>query len=130
MERHCAAQSFFQLNFVVTQVLALVAAPILRSVLHPSRVSSTSRNGFVLFMGLSLLFYAFGSFRSVLPLRNAFRPSFKRQRHYRARAYWTVPTMLEYFSYMFQFHTLMAGPFVLYGDYTEFISGENLRKFM
>ncbi|CAB0004994.1 unnamed protein product, partial [Nesidiocoris tenuis] len=50
----------FELNFVVTQVLALVAAPILRSVLHPSRVSSTSRNGFVLFMGLSLLFYAFG----------------------------------------------------------------------
>ncbi|BES92546.1 MBOAT, membrane-bound O-acyltransferase family [Nesidiocoris tenuis] len=184
------------LNFVVTQVLALVAAPILRSVLHPSRVSSTSRNGFVLFMGLSLLFYAFGRLTwyligfvgiSYLQLRVlspqivhlstlAFAVFYLSVTHLdrllndsdtialeltgplmvmvqkvtsvaifyhdgqknpeelrecqQKNALRTVPTMLEYFSYMFQFHTLMAGPFVLYGDYTEFISGENLRKFM
>jgi len=39
-----------------------------------------------------------------------------------------IPTALEYFSYMFQFQTLMAGPLVFYRDYIEFINGTNLLK--
>lgn len=40
----------------------------------------------------------------------------------------TLPTTLEYFSYMLHFQGLMAGPLVFYKDYIEFIEGKNLLK--
>lgn len=36
-----------------------------------------------------------------------------------------VPTPLEYFAYMLNFQTLMAGPLIFYRDYNEFIEGYN-----
>lgn len=36
------------------------------------------------------------------------------------------PTPLEYFSYMLQFPTIMAGPVLFYNDYVAFIKGEHL----
>lgn len=36
------------------------------------------------------------------------------------------PTPLEYFSYVLQFPTIMAGPAFFYNDYMEFIKGEHL----
>lgn len=47
------------------------------------------------------------------------------QKYYAVRR---IPTALEYFSYMLQFHTLMVGPLVFYRDYVDFIDGTNLRK--
>ncbi|KAE8738835.1 hypothetical protein FOCC_FOCC015667, partial [Frankliniella occidentalis] len=36
-----------------------------------------------------------------------------------------MPTVLEYFAYMFHFQALMAGPIIFYRDYIEFIHGRN-----
>lgn len=38
-----------------------------------------------------------------------------------------TPDMLSYFSYIFCFHGVMAGPLVFYADYIQFINGENLK---
>lgn len=37
-----------------------------------------------------------------------------------------MPTTLEYFSYVFHFQALMAGPVILYRDYIDFIQGHKL----
>ncbi|XP_053995551.1 lysophospholipid acyltransferase 6 [Hylaeus anthracinus] len=37
-----------------------------------------------------------------------------------------MPSTLEYFSYVFHFQALMAGPVILYRDYMDFIQGHNL----
>ncbi|KOX76666.1 Membrane-bound O-acyltransferase domain-containing protein 2 [Melipona quadrifasciata] len=37
-----------------------------------------------------------------------------------------MPTTLEYFSYVFHFQALMAGPVIFYRDYIDFIHGRNL----
>ena len=37
-----------------------------------------------------------------------------------------MPTTLEYFSYVFHFQALMAGPVIFYRDYIDFIHGHNL----
>jgi len=39
-----------------------------------------------------------------------------------------VPSPLEYFAYVINFQSLMAGPLILYRDYAEFIEGCNLNK--
>ncbi|CAG2118394.1 unnamed protein product, partial [Medioppia subpectinata] len=38
------------------------------------------------------------------------------------------PTFLEYYSYVFQYSTLMCGPLVFYNDYIEFINGKNFER--
>lgn len=40
----------------------------------------------------------------------------------------TLPTALEFFSYVWHFQSLMAGPLVMYRDYMEFIEGTNILK--
>lgn len=47
----------------------------------------------------------------------------KSQKYYSVKVY---PTPLEYFSYVLQFPTIMAGPVLFYNDYMEFIKGEQL----
>lgn len=37
-----------------------------------------------------------------------------------------MPSTLEYFSYVFHFQALMAGPVIFYRDYMDFIHGHNL----
>lgn len=39
-----------------------------------------------------------------------------------------LPSTLEFFSYVWHFQGLMAGPLVMYRDYTEFIDGTNILK--
>lgn len=46
------------------------------------------------------------------------------QRH---QAVQKMPTTLEYFSYVFHFQALMAGPVIFYRDYIDFIHGRNPR---
>jgi lysophospholipid acyltransferase 1/2 len=38
------------------------------------------------------------------------------------------PTIIEFFSYLLSFQTLMCGPLVYFSDYTEFIDGTNFEK--
>ncbi|XP_015593100.1 lysophospholipid acyltransferase 1 isoform X5 [Cephus cinctus] len=38
-----------------------------------------------------------------------------------------LPTALEYFSYVFHFQALMAGPIIFYRDYIDFIHGSKIR---
>ncbi|KAL0102364.1 hypothetical protein PUN28_018705 [Cardiocondyla obscurior] len=45
------------------------------------------------------------------------------QRH---QAVQKMPTTLEYFSYIFHFQALMAGPIIFYRDYIDFIHGHHL----
>lgn len=47
----------------------------------------------------------------------------KGQKEYAVKVY---PTPLEYFSYVLQFPTIMAGPVLFYNDYMAFIKGESL----
>ena len=37
-----------------------------------------------------------------------------------------IPTALEYFSFVINFQSLMAGPLFFYRDYIEFIEGCNI----
>lgn len=37
------------------------------------------------------------------------------------------PTVLEYFGYLFQFQSILAGPNVLFKDYVQFIDGTNFK---
>jgi lysophospholipid acyltransferase 1/2 len=37
-----------------------------------------------------------------------------------------IPTPLEYFAYMLNFQSLLAGPLIFYRDYNEFIEGYNI----
>lgn len=46
------------------------------------------------------------------------------QRH---QAVKIMPTTLEYFSYIFHFQALMAGPVIFYRDYIDFIHGTKLK---
>ena len=47
------------------------------------------------------------------------------QRH---QAVKKMPTPVEYFSYIFHFQALMAGPVILYRDYMDFIEGRDSRE--
>lgn len=47
------------------------------------------------------------------------------QRH---QAVKQMPTLLEYFSFVFHFQALMAGPVIYYRDYMDFIHGRNMSK--
>lgn len=38
------------------------------------------------------------------------------------------PTALEYFSYLLNFHSILAGPFFMFADYQDFIEGTNYAK--
>lgn len=53
---------FLQVNFILTQIIALVLAGVLRWKLHPSRVSSQTRNAFGLIFGLSFGYFCFGRY--------------------------------------------------------------------
>lgn len=39
-----------------------------------------------------------------------------------------IPSPLEYFAYVLNFQSLMAGPLILYRDYIEFAEGCNIIK--
>lgn len=39
-------------------------------------------------------------------------------------------TLLEYFSYIFQFQSLMCGPLVFYNDYIEFVEGKQYSRYL
>lgn len=39
-----------------------------------------------------------------------------------------MPTLLEYFSYVFHFQVLMCGPVIFYRDYIDFINGNTFLK--
>lgn len=39
----------------------------------------------------------------------------------------TVPTLLEFFGYVFQYQCILAGPNVFYSDYLNFITGDNFK---
>ncbi|XP_063851703.1 lysophospholipid acyltransferase 6-like [Scylla paramamosain] len=38
------------------------------------------------------------------------------------------PSVIEYFSYMLNFHSILAGPFFMFADYQDFIEGTNYAK--
>lgn len=38
------------------------------------------------------------------------------------------PTVVEYFSYMLNFHSVLAGPFFMFADYQDFIEGTHYAK--
>ena len=39
-----------------------------------------------------------------------------------------IPSPLEYFSYVLNFQSLMAGPLVFYRDYIDFVEGCNIKS--
>ncbi|XP_076362099.1 lysophospholipid acyltransferase 6-like isoform X2 [Tachypleus tridentatus] len=53
------------------------------------------------------------------------RPEVKLTAHQRKHIIKRIPTMLEFFSYIFHFQTLLCGPLVFYNDYIDFIKGTN-----
>ncbi|GFT63927.1 membrane-bound O-acyltransferase domain-containing protein 2 [Trichonephila clavipes] len=46
----------------------------------------------------------------------------------RKRAVRHIPTVLEFFSYIFHFQALMCGPLVFYNDYVDFVEGKGFIK--
>ncbi|KAK7867959.1 hypothetical protein R5R35_005301 [Gryllus longicercus] len=49
-----------QVNFVISQFLALGLAPLFRSVFHPSKTSAATRHAFGLVLGLAFGYFCFG----------------------------------------------------------------------
>jgi lysophospholipid acyltransferase 1/2 len=41
-----------------------------------------------------------------------------------------MPSLLEYFSYLFNYHGICIGPVCKFSDYIEYINGENYRKYI
>ncbi|XP_078052287.1 lysophospholipid acyltransferase 6 [Augochlora pura] len=182
-----------QVNFVLTQITALVLAGVLRTFLSPNTVTAATRHVFGLVIGLTLGYFSFGrqaihlaglpalcyiAMRTLNPriiqravlttalfylscvhyhrqmynygsytlditgplmvitqkvtslaysihdgLTQSEEQLTPSQRH---QAVKKMPTTLEYFSYVFHFQALMAGPVILYRDYMDFIQGHNL----
>ncbi|XP_033330977.1 lysophospholipid acyltransferase 6 [Megalopta genalis] len=182
-----------QVNFVLTQVTALLLAGVLRTVLSPNSVTAATRHVFGLIIGLALGYFCFGrqtihlaglpalcyiAMRTLNPriiqravlttalfylscvhyhrqmynygsytlditgplmvitqkvtslaysihdgLTQSEEELTPSQRH---QAVKKMPTTLEYFSYVFHFQALMAGPVILYRDYMDFIQGHKL----
>lgn len=46
----------------------------------------------------------------------------------RKRAVRHIPTLLEFFSYIFHFQALMCGPLIFYNDYADFVEGKTCIK--
>lgn len=46
----------------------------------------------------------------------------------RQEAIYKMPTTMEYFSYVFHFQALMAGPVIYYRDYMNFIHGQHIKS--
>lgn len=185
-----------QINFVVTQLVALGIAPVLRSAFHPSKTKPEVRHALGLITGLCIGYFAFGMQavhlaglpalcyiiirtqdpqimqRMVLAVSIFYLSCIHLHRQVYdygsftldvtgplmvitqkvtslayslhdglthsedelspKRGYYAirkVPTVLEYFAYVFQFQVLMAGPVIFYRDYIEFIHGHNFIKY-
>lgn len=183
-----------QINFAVTQIVALSLAPLFRGYLHHSKTTPATRHAFGLVAGLLIGCFAFG--RQVLllaglpsicyPIMRTQDPHNMQQTvltvsiiylscihlhrqvydygsstldvtgplmvitqkvtslafslhdgltrkeeemttYQKYHAVRNFPTALEYFSYVFHFHTLMAGPALFYKDYIDFIHGHNFK---
>lgn len=181
-----------QVNFLLTQFLALALAPLFRGRLHPKRVGAATRHGVALALGLFFGYFCFGAqaihlaglpavcyvvirimdpkimqlavlsvalfylscihlhrqvydygsytlditgplmviTQKVTSLAFSLHDGLTKKeedlvgvRKYHALR--KVPSILEYFAYMFQFQALMAGPIIFYRDYIEFIHGTN-----
>ncbi|XP_006618896.1 lysophospholipid acyltransferase 2 [Apis dorsata] len=182
-----------QVNFLLSQITALILAGILRTFLSPVTVTATTRHVFGLIIGLMLGYFCFGRqaihlaglpaicyvvmrtqnphnmqrvvltaallylscvhfhrqiynygsytlditgplmviTQKVTSLAFSIHDGLTRreeeltptQRH---QAVKKIPTMLEYFSYVFHFQALMAGPVIFYRDYIDFIHGRNI----
>ncbi|KAK9505674.1 hypothetical protein O3M35_009669 [Rhynocoris fuscipes] len=182
------------LNFMVTELVALLLAPLFRTFLHPSVTKPTTRQAVALIIGIILGYFAFGlqslhlaglpticyilictqnpetvqrkvmvvsmTYLSLIHLHRQFfdtgsyaldvtgplmvmtqkattlaysiHDGFSKKEdlnnNQKRYAISEIPNLLEYFSYMLQFHTLMVGPLVFYKDFVEFIDGTNLKK--
>uniref|UniRef100_A0A1B6GW33 Uncharacterized protein n=1 Tax=Cuerna arida TaxID=1464854 RepID=A0A1B6GW33_9HEMI len=183
------------INFTVTQVVAVVLAPLFRGILHPSRTTPEVRHGFCLVVGVVMGYFAFGrqvvhlaglptlcylvictqnpqTMQRLVLVISMFYLScihihrqmydygslsldvtgplmvivqkvtslacslndgltYKKEDLSANQRYYAVskiPSVLEYFAYIFQFHVLMAGPLVFYKDYIEFVNGHNILK--
>lgn len=51
----------WQVNFLITQFLALALAPLFRGRLHPKRVGAAARHGVALALGLFFGYFCFGA---------------------------------------------------------------------
>ncbi|KAI9582424.1 lysophospholipid acyltransferase 1 [Glossina fuscipes] len=183
------------INFLICQVIALFLASLFRSVLHPSKVSSTVRHVVALVLGLCFGYFCFGPqaihiaglptvcyvvirtqnpqvvqryvmlvamtylltihlmrqiydngsdclditgplmiiTQKVTSLAYSIHDGFVRSTKEltKAQQYHAVrkmPSTLEYYSFVLNFHGLLAGPAIFYKDYIEFIEGSNLLK--
>lgn len=56
----CLPFVLFQVNFVISQLVALVFASLFRTVLHPSKTNPATRHGFGLILGLIIGYFCFG----------------------------------------------------------------------
>jgi hypothetical protein len=184
-----------QVNFIISQVLALACAPVFRNTLHPSTTSPATRHTFGLVLGLFFGYFCFGMQaihlgglpalcyivmrtqdphsmqRMVLVVALAYLSCIHLHRQMYDYGSYTLditgplmvitqkvtslafslhdglarreeelsadqkyhvvrkmPTLLEYFSYIFHFQVLMCGPIVFYRDYIDFINGNTFLK--
>lgn len=181
-----------QVNFLITQFLALALAPLFRGSLHHERASAALRHGVALALGLFFGYFCFGAQaihlaglpaicyvvmrfqdpkimqKAVLAVALFYLSCIHLHRQIYDYGSYTLditgplmvitqkvtslafslhdgltqkeedlsgirkyhalrkmPTVLEYFAYMFHFQALMAGPIIFYRDYIEFIHGRN-----
>lgn len=184
-----------QLNFIISQLVALAVATLYRTVLHPSKTSTAVRHAFGLVFGVLIGYFCFGFqaihlaglpavcyvviitqnphimhgmvltvaliYLSCLHLHRqiydygsygldisgplmvitqkvsslAFslhdgltKKEDEMTNSQKLYAVYKTPTLMEYFSYMLLFPSLMAGPVIFYNDYMEFIEGKAYTK--
>nr|CAD7588507.1 unnamed protein product [Timema genevievae] len=184
-----------QINFLISQFLALGLAPLFRTALHPSTTNPATRHAVGLVLGLALGYFCFGMqaihlgglpalcyivmrtqdphimqrmvlgvallylscihvhrqmydygsytlditgplmviTQKVTSLAFSLHDGLTRQEdeltaNQKYHVIKKMPTLLEYFSFMFHFQALMCGPVVFYRDYMDFIDGTNFLK--
>ncbi|KAM5317242.1 lysophospholipid acyltransferase 2 isoform 4-T4 [Glossophaga mutica] len=113
-----------QVNFVVGQLSALLAAVWFRTYLHSSKTSSFIRHVVATLLGLYLALFCFGWYALHFLVQSGISYCIliglgEEAMHKR------MPSLLEYLSYTCNFMGILAGPLCSYKDYITFIEGRS-----
>ncbi|XP_077978253.1 lysophospholipid acyltransferase 6-like [Glandiceps talaboti] len=122
--------------FPFLQSCSLILAIIYRHVLHPKKVSPTTRHIVATAIGLTIGFSCYSCPMMIITMKitsvafglqdGSSTDSSNQHPKQRLVVIRRFPSIIEYYSYIFHFQTFIVGPFCFYTDYIDFIEGKHL----
>lgn len=105
-------------------LLCLPLGMLFRIVFHPRRVSASVRRLLGLVWGLALSWFCFSVVFVSAGIAREESHLTDEQRKGKLKK---VPPLLEYFSYLFHYSTILAGPVCTFKEFNDFIDGSDIR---